>query len=459
MAQIYRDGEIKIRPDVYYRYSNKGTTNVVATDGINAIVMKASWGPAGAVKEFNSFKDLKEAYGDCDGVKMAEKMFAEGVTKIYVYRATGESGKKATGTVGTMTVTAKYEGVRPVKIKIQAKPGDAETMQLFVIVDNVVKEQYEFADGASSSNDFAAQLNRSEYVSVEAASEPEQVTANEVELSSGADPTVNTEGYAAGYAALEPYYYNVICQDAVDEDTQAMLTEYIKTAVEIGKFPFAVVSTTKSLFTDKLDESKAFNDANVVYVGNTYIDTDGAEVSKQIAVASVAGVISATPSSKSVVHKVINGAVDIPEKLTNSQYEQAIESGMVLFSVSSDGQVWLDSGVTTLVTPGEDQDNGWKKIKRTKVRGELMHRLNTLMEKKVGRVNCDADGIADVIQTGSGLLNDMAYEKKILTGGKFYLDTENPQTSDSAWFIVEADDIDTLEKIYLHYKFSVQPTA
>ena len=58
-----------------------------------------------------------------------------------------------------------------------------------------------------------------------------------------------------------------------------------------------------------------------------------------------------------------------------------------------------------------------------------------------------------------GLLKDMAREKKILDGATFTLDAENPKTSDSAWFVVEADDIDSLEKIYLHYRFSNMPTA
>ena len=82
-----------------------------------------------------------------------------------------------------------------------------------------------------------------------------------------------------------------------------------------------------------------------------------------------------------------------------------------------------------------------------------------MMEKKIGKVSCDSDGIADVLQSGMRLLNDMAGEKKIMPGGSFTLDGSNPLTSDSAWFIVEADDIDTLEKIYLHYRFSNVQTA
>ena len=58
MAQIFREGEMKVRPDVYYRYSNRGTEEVGAVDGIAALVMKASWGPCGQVSAFSSAADL-----------------------------------------------------------------------------------------------------------------------------------------------------------------------------------------------------------------------------------------------------------------------------------------------------------------------------------------------------------------------------------------------------------------
>ena len=60
------------------------------------------------------------------------------------------------------------------------------------------------------------------------------------------------------------------------------------------------------------------------------------------------------------------------ERFTGTQYEEAIKNGLVLLSRSADGLVWFDSGVTTLVTLDESQDAGWKKLKRTKVRNELM---------------------------------------------------------------------------------------
>ena len=146
------------------------------------------------------------------------------------------------------------------------------------------------------------------------------------------------------------------------------------------------------------------------------------------------------------------GAADTIEKFTNAQYEEAIRNGMLLFSRSQDGQVWFDSGINTLTELSEKQDAGWKKIKRTKVRIELMARIDRVLERKIGRVNCDPDGIADILQTGTGVLNAMV-ERKLLAGARMYEDPENPYGADSAWFLIEADDIDTLEKIYLHYQF------
>ena len=82
-----------------------------------------------------------------------------------------------------------------------------------------------------------------------------------------------------------------------------------------------------------------------------------------LSVARLAGAVSATPSNKSIVHRAIKNASDIPEKFTNSQYEEAIQGGNPL-SKNSDGQIWFDSGVTTLTILDENQDAGWKKLKR-----------------------------------------------------------------------------------------------
>jgi hypothetical protein len=81
-----------------------------------------------------------------------------------------------------------------------------------------------------------------------------------------------------------------------------------------------------------------------------------------------------------------------------------------------------------------------------------MDRIDRTLAPKIGTINCDTDGIAYVIQCATGVIKEMIAEKK-LSAGTFYEDPENPHAGDSAWFIIECDDIDSLEKIYLHYQF------
>ena len=50
-------------------------------------------------------------------------------------------------------------------------------------------------------------------------------------------------------------------------------------------------------------------------------------------------------------------------------------------------------------------------------------------------------------------------EGKLFPGATFTQDTENPVSGDSAWFIIQADDIDSLEKIYLQYQFRYSQNA
>ena len=84
----------------------------------------------------------------------------------------------------------------------------------------------------------------------------------------------------------------------------------------------------------------------------------------------------------------------------------------------------------------------------------MIDRLDRVLMPKVGRVSADTDGVADVIQAGQRILDAMANnEGKLFPGAKFVEDPTRPFEGDSAWFIIQADDIDSLEKIYLQYQF------
>ena len=469
MAIFYNEGETKKRPGVYQRHMNVGTSVLGgAQNGICAIPVQAAWGPLGKVLKNTQAQELEKNYGTGaysagHTVPAAKAMFDGGATTVYTYRL-GTGGKNASKEITSgLTATAKYPGTMPISVAVQAKLGDTTKKQLLVYTGATLVETWEFAaDTTAEGENLIAAVAGSKYIDVTAESTaPATVPALAVAsgaLAGGENPVVTNTDYSTAFAALEPYYYNCIALD-VDEDSNMtlglLLQSYLDNAYKLGKLGIAVVGEKSTVdFATRCTHARAFNDAKVVYLGHGYmsgaVNKDGV-----MAICYTAGVIASTPANQGIVHAVVNGATDLCESLTFAQYEQAIDSGMLLFSMSPDGNIWYDSGVNTLVTPDvTTHDEGWKKICRVKVRFELIDRLDRVLAPKVGRVSADTDGIADIVQTGQRVLDQMVNsEGKLMPGATFYEDPAKPFSGDSAWFIISADDIDSLEKIYLQYHF------
>ena len=465
MAIFFNEGEQKVRPGVYQRHTNSGFNAPVSSqDGYCAIPVQASWGPLGKVVRNIVANDLTKNYGSGTygagfTVPAAAAMFDGGASVVYTYRM-GSGGKAASKEITTgLTVTAKYPGTMAVSVAVQEKLGDSTTKVFQIYAGNALVEEFFFAaDGAAEGANLIAAAKNSKYVVVtgEAATVPALAVASGA-LEGGENPTVTNEDYSKAFAAFEPYWYNTIALDVDDPDMtlSLLLQTYLANVYKLGKLGVAVVGDKSTVdFETRLAHAKAFNDCKVVYLGGGWIS--GTENKDGVmAICYTAGVIAATPSNQGIVHTVINGATELCESLTNAQYVDAINAGMLMVSLSNDGSIWYDSGINTLITPDEKtQDLGWKKIRRVKVRFEMIDRLDRTLAPKVGRVTAGTDGIADIVQSGQRVLDTMANsEGKLMRGAQFIEDKGNPASGDSAWFIIQADDMDSLEKIYLHYQF------
>ena len=465
MAVFYNEGESKKRPGVYQRHTNTGfDAPAGAKDGICAIPVKATWGPLGKVLKNTYANELTKhygsgTYGDGYTVPAAAAMFNGGASIVYTYRL-GTGGKQASKELASgLTATAKYPGTLPISVAVQEKLGDSAKKQLLVYTGTTLVETWTFAaDGKAEGANLVAAAADSEYITVTGtAATIANLAVASGALTGGEDPAVTNEDYSAAFAALEPYYYNTIALDVDDDENMTLsllLQTYKANAYKLGKLGLAVVGEKTSVnFDTRCSHALAFNDAKVVYLGGGWIS--GAESKDGVmAICHTAGIIASTPSSQGITHAVITGATDLCESLTYAQYEQAIDCGMLMVSMSPDGSIWYDSGITTLTSPESGtQDDGWKKIRRAKVRFELINRLDGVLAPKVGRVSADTDGIADIIQTGQRVLDQMVNEGKLMSGATFAEDSSRPYTGDSAWFIIQVDDVDSLEKIYLQYQF------
>lgn len=373
------------------------------------------------------------------------------------------SATATTETAATViTMTMKYPGSRSFTVTIRPTVADSSKTEVIIYegADELESLTFDNTDNSVTALMAAFAENGSDYFTLTKVADNANAltTVSQAAVTAGTDPTVNAAAYSAAFSVLEAYRWNVLAIDTEDTAIHSVMQLYLDRIYQDGKFTMGVVGEPTTVAIDtRMSHATAFNTYQMIYVGHGFEGSDGNTYEGYRAAARIAGLVAGTPSNESITHLAISGAVDVSEVLTNSQYESAIKAGMLTFSKSASGTVWVEQGINTLVAPGSKEDEGWKKIKRTKVRFELFQRLNDSVESLVGRINNDSDGRMTIVQVGNAVCNSMASEKKILAGGYVEVDSDNAPAGDSAWFKVYADDIDALEKLYFAFKFRFAP--
>ena len=462
MGQSYFVGERKVRPGTYQRYEKTGANAVAgAVEHSVAIPVQANWGPVGEVTEHRSVSSVKNTYGTAGTVDAAIALLEAGAPKIYVIRmgnADESEATKATYTLqneGTdvLFVTAKHPGTKTIKVQTRVKTEGAS--KEFIVYDGDTKAEtfvFNAGSGVDEVANLIAAVADSAYITLakaEGASVTTVPVVTATALTGGVDPTVTTESYSKAFNRLEAYYFTHVALDCVTQEVQVLAKTWVERVFEEGGRCQLILGGTNNTasFAEITAEGPANNSKQVIYSGIWGYDVNGNIVDGYKMAAYVAGAIASVPSNQTIVHKTVPGIVKIVPH-TNAEYEAAIVAGVLLASYSPSGAIWFDSGVNTLTTLGENEDEGWKKIRRVTTRFEQHKRIDDALAPLVGNVNCDDDGVALAVQVGQGVLNAMIAEGKLKAGATFYEDPENPREGDSAWFIVDAVDNDSLEKIY-----------
>ena len=473
MAGFFTIGETKVRPGVYSRYeNNSGVLAASTVNGIAACTIKSNWGPLEQVVILESTEQARSVYGENNNTtSLIDELFLGGAQVVKAVRL-GTGGTPGTFVLkdtsseaqDAINVSCKCAGNRVFQYLLRTTLTDENVKEFCLYENNRLLERFTFAVSEQEVDGLIAATANSTYLTFTKAESysgtNKLATVTQTAITTGTDPVITNADYSAAFVLLEAHRYNTICIDSDDAQLHSLLTAYVDRVYGEGKMGFAVIGEPLSVeFDTRASHAKAFNDYKTIYMGGAWKDAVGNVYEGWKAAARIAGMVAAIPSNQSITHKAITGATEVVERLTNSQYETAINSGMLTLSTSAAGTVWVESGITTLVTPGGEDDEGWKKIKRTKNRMELMTRANDTIEPLIGNVNNNSDGQATVLQALQGLLNDMVAEDKLAAPSTVELDANNAPAGDSAWFVFDITDVDTLEKVYLVFKFKFSATV
>ena len=457
MSGFFTVGETKERPGVYKRYENAGgVESAGVAEDVGCAVVSGNWGPLNTPVRTDASVDVSTVIGSGSGADVITEMRAGGLDEIVVVRV-GTGGTAATVTLQDTTadtavdvvgLTALYPGNRAFAITIKDSLEDESLKQAILYEDTKILESVTFEAGENEVDGLVNALANSAYVKAEkkAAGNGTLADVAQKKFTAGTNPTVNSAAYSAGFSASEAESWNMICVDTNDTAIHALLQAFIGRIYEDGAYPMCVIAEPQTVdLDDRIAHGAAFNDEKIHYVLNSWVGSDGTIYEGYLAAARIAGMIAASAANESLTHTVISG--------TNAQIKKALKSGCIVLSLSKSRQVWIEKAINTLVTLAANQDAGWKKIRRVKTRYELMNRIEATVEPMIGTVDNDADGRAAIIAAAQRVVDAMAGEKKLIPGGTVTEDANNPATGDSAWFIVAVDDLDSIETIYLTFRF------
>lgn len=462
MAGMFTTGETKVRPGAYSNIQKSGGNTIAgAVDGVTAVLFRSDWGPLGKAVIISSEDGYEKIYGSAvttDALKEA----VYGGAKTLVCCRVGTGGKAgsvklvAGESQEAVSITAKYPGEKAFAVTVRDALTDSSLRECIIYTGTKEFEKFIFAKGGNEAEALSEAIKSSvdfTAVVLETASGV-LASVSQKEFAGGENPVVTNEGYSDALTYIEAHSFNTLCVDTISPAVHTLAAAFLERIMQVGQFAQLVVAgdTTLSL-GDRMVNAKSFNNEKVVYLANPYVKTANGELKGYQAAARIAGMIASVASNKSLTHTVIDGATELGEGVTPSQITAAELSGCLILSKNKSGQIWIDSAINTLCVLNDDQDEGWKKIRRTKTRYELLNRASTQADNLVGKVDNDANGRAAIVAQVQGVVEAMCREGKLSSGTV----TEGGSQSaigDSCWFDIDVMDKDSAEHIYLTFKFS-----
>ena len=443
MAGTYVLGETKVRPGAYFNIQKKGTGQQSGTvSGVTAVLFRSDFGPLNTAVELNPDDGFANTFGNGGTSATATLNTAEGQAAV--------------------KITAAYPGKKAFTVTVREKLTDSTLKECIIYAGVTEFEKVEFTAGAGEAKALADAFTATKKFKAEVQSGKDQAIVMNVSQNAftpGTDPQVTNEDYSNGFVAVEPYEFNTICVDTEETAVHILMQSFMKRIFGVGSLTQGVVAEKHTVDLEtRMSHAASFNDEKMNYVLNAYVNEQGKEIDGYQTAARLAGMIGACASNSSLTHTVVSGFSEILERLTNTQMIAAEKKGCIVLSYSSAKQVWIDNAINTLITPADNQDDGWKKIRRVKTRFELIRRMNAAADALVGKVDNDKDGRSTVVSQLQAIGDNMIAEGK-LTAITVSESAVNVADGDSAWFDIDVVDKDSMEHIYLSYRFQFSTNA
>lgn len=482
----FTPGSIPTQPGSYVAIGTLGTPKPALTEGVAATIFSASWGPL-TPQEVSGMDQVAQLYGTGTGPETVREALRAGPDKVIALRA-GTGGvvgtrtlQDTTGTpVNAVRLDAAYPGARPLLASITDNPSSPTTLRdlkVYELVNgaNILRQVITFAKGSTGIGEPEALTQAVTSLNATAAAQRTLVRATKLAdgnktlatvsspaaLSGGTNPTADAAAYTTAMNLLASEAWNAVALDVIDIAIQASAAQWIADMEAAGDRRFLVLGEPTSVaLGTRFQHAAAFNRWNVVYAANGFTRTQGyggGTVEGALAAANLAGYVSKNSVRRGVASQVVEGAADLVGALGSDERNQAIRNGAVAYSKNGYGDVVMLYGVSTYVSLDGSHSASWKKILPT----SRMYRVLDLVGLRWDDMLTADDGPSNTPsgrEALSGAATAVIQQEEDLShfqaGGRCYEDPSNPPTSDTAWFILEMQVADRIERVLLTANFA-----
>lgn len=458
---LFKLGETKARPGTYWRYENVGGPEPrIANLGVNATIAQLNWGPVGKPfrVERHQMDNLKEVVGSGIGADAIRQNFLGGATYIWVLRI-GNGGTKPTITIEaddakSLVFETLYETDRTLQV-ITRESLDGKSKDFIILEDGRRLETHTVKAGVGEVAELKESIAKSKYLKFASGEATTVKVGSTVESTGGANPTAAAEDYILNFEVINKKFWDALFLDTTDVGVKAAANAFIRRRLEEGgrSMLFLGRENPEATVEEGIAEAKTYNNFLTHLVHNG-AKVAGIDLVGPLIAARIAGLVTSSSYKTGATFGLIDGSVELIGEPTPAEYGEANENGLMTLSYDPDGMVQIERGINTLVSLGEDEDAGWKKIRRVKTRFFLIEDVLYKIDKKMrAGVDNSEDVRAFICQLGDSSIAQMIRDGA-LASGRLIVDPDNPPVGDSAWFrFVDIIDLDSLEKAYSTAEF------
>ncbi len=423
----------KVRPGVYINFESEGQSlGTLGERGIASIALTLPWGDPKKILTLEAGEDPfdKLGYDITASQLLLVKEALKRAKTLLLYRL--NTGTKATVTVGTLTATAKYGGLRgnDLKIIIQTNIDDGSKFDVKTLASNVQVDLQTVANIAGlAANKWIDWSGTGALTTTAGAS-----------LTGGADGSVVNQDHTDYLAALELYDFNTLAYSGTDSTLKSVYTAFVK----------RLRDDEGRKIQAALENYPTADYEGVISVKNGVILSDGTALTAAQAVAWVAGATAAAAVNESLTYDAYDGAVDVNPRYTNNQIISALENGEFLFTLNN-GRAIVEQDINTFKSFTPTKGKHFRKNRAIRVLDGLANDWKRIYETYyIGKVDNNDDGrnlfrkecvkLADAYQGINAIQNfDSQNDVTVIQG----------EEADAVFAEAGIQPVDSIEKVYM----------